>query len=77
MWGGESLLSEGVPVGYVISAAHSPTLGRSVALGLVTEVSPEGGLTLEKVEVDVAGDLYSAQISLKAPYDPTSARVKA
>jgi hypothetical protein len=31
---------------------------------------------LEKVEVDVAGDLYSAQISRKAPYDPTSARVK-
>ncbi|MEV4368096.1 FAD-dependent oxidoreductase [Nonomuraea sp. NPDC049637] len=77
LWGGESLLSDGVPVGYVTSAAHSPTLGRSVALGFVTEVSQEGGVTLEKVEVDVAGDLYSAQISLKAPYDPTSARVKA
>ncbi|NUS08133.1 MAG: aminomethyl transferase family protein, partial [Nonomuraea sp.] len=70
LWGGESLLADGVPVGYVTSAAHSPTLGRSVALGFVADAA------LEKVEVDVAGDLYSAQISLKAPYDPTSARVK-
>ncbi|NUR88797.1 MAG: aminomethyl transferase family protein [Nonomuraea sp.] len=70
LWGGESLLAEGVPVGHVTSAAHSPTLGRAVALGLVAATAPD------KVEVDVAGDLYSAQISPKAPYDPTSARVK-
>ncbi|NRQ35449.1 GcvT family protein [Nonomuraea sp. NN258] len=71
LWGGESLLSEGSGVGYVTSAAYSPTLGRTVALGHITDAS------LEKVEIDVAGDLYSAQVSLKAPYDPTSARVKA
>ncbi|MFI6323275.1 FAD-dependent oxidoreductase [Nonomuraea sp. NPDC050556] len=71
LWGGESLLADGVPVGYVTSAAYSPTLGRAVALGFVADAS------IGKADVDVAGDLYSAQISLKAPYDPTSARVKA
>ncbi|MFI6601586.1 FAD-dependent oxidoreductase [Nonomuraea sp. NPDC050536] len=71
LWGGESLLADGAPVGYVTSAAYSPTLGRAVALGFVSDVS------LGKCDVDVAGELYSAQISLKAPYDPTSARVKA
>ncbi|WP_327090477.1 FAD-dependent oxidoreductase [Nonomuraea sp. NBC_01738] len=71
LWGGESLLHEGEPVGYVTSAAYSPTLGSAVALGFITDPAPE------KASVDVAGDLYSAQISLKAPYDPTSSRVKA
>ncbi|WP_214325573.1 GcvT family protein [Nonomuraea sediminis] len=71
LWGGESLLADGTPVGYVTSAAYSPTLGRAVALGFVSDASTG------KCSVDVAGELYSAQISLKAPYDPTSARVKA
>lgn len=71
LWGGESLLADGVPVGYVTSAAYSPTLGRAAALGFVADPA------IGKLLVDVAGDLYSAQISLKAPYDPTSARVKA
>ncbi|MFI6504615.1 FAD-dependent oxidoreductase [Nonomuraea typhae] len=71
LWGGESLLHEGAPVGYVTSAAHSPTLGVAVGLGFVT------GPAIEKAQVDIAGGLYSAQISRKAPYDPTSSRVKA
>lgn len=71
LWGGESLLFEGEPVGYVTSAAYSPTVGAAVALGFVTDPA------IGKAFVDVAGELYSAQVSLKAPYDPTSARVKA
>ncbi|MBB5076200.1 GcvT family protein [Nonomuraea endophytica] len=71
LWGGESLLRDGEPVGYVTSAAYSPTLGASVALGFVSDA------TMEKAQVDVAGEMYSAQISRKAPYDPTSSRVKA
>ncbi|GAA3470300.1 FAD-dependent oxidoreductase [Nonomuraea roseola] len=71
LWGGEALLHDGAPVGHVTSAAHSPTLGRTVGLAFVS------GAGLEKVEVQVAGERYPAQISRKAPYDPTSARVKA
>ncbi|MFI6815796.1 FAD-dependent oxidoreductase [Nonomuraea sp. NPDC050328] len=71
LWGGESLLTDAGPVGYVTSAAYSPTLGRVVALAVVAEPLPG------KVQVDLAGALYPAQISLKAPYDPTSSRVKA
>lgn len=69
--GGEWLLRDGAPVGHVTSAVHSPTLGRTVGLAFVS------GAGLEKVEVQVAGERYPAQISRKAPYDPTSARVKA
>ncbi|MGW4470983.1 aminomethyltransferase family protein [Nonomuraea sp. NPDC004354] len=65
LWGGESLLADG----YVTSAAHGPTIGRTVALGFVTG-------TPAMAEVDCAGERYPAQISRKAPYDPTSARVK-
>ncbi|MEV4166883.1 glycine cleavage T C-terminal barrel domain-containing protein [Nonomuraea dietziae] len=70
LWGGESLLRDGAPVGHGTSAAHSPTLGRTVGLAFVS------GAGLEKVEVQVAGERYPAQISRKAPCDPTSARVK-
>ncbi|MEU7896432.1 FAD-dependent oxidoreductase [Nonomuraea sp. NPDC049152] len=70
LWGGESLLADGEPVGHVTSAAHSPTIGKTVALGFVKDG------TLSMAEVDCAGERYSAQISRKAPYDPTSARVR-
>ncbi|MCW1922644.1 FAD-dependent oxidoreductase [Luteolibacter arcticus] len=35
LWGGEPILWDGEPAGYTTSAAWSPTLGRSVALGYV------------------------------------------
>ncbi|MBB3727266.1 glycine cleavage T C-terminal barrel domain-containing protein [Nonomuraea dietziae] len=69
--GGEWLLRDGAPVGHATSAARSPTLGRTAGLASVS------GAGLEKVEVQVAWGRYPAQISRKAPYDPTSARVKA
>ncbi|WP_433259036.1 glycine cleavage T C-terminal barrel domain-containing protein [Streptosporangium sp. CA-135522] len=71
LWGGELLLADGVPTGHVTSAAYGPTLGRAVALGFV------GDHTVGTVQVEVGGALYSAQIGVKAPYDPTSSRVKA
>ncbi|MEV7011302.1 FAD-dependent oxidoreductase [Streptosporangium sp. NPDC051022] len=79
LWGGETLLAGGVAVGHVTSAAHGPTLGRAVALGLVAApaVDAAGNLVTDTVQVEVGDSLYSAEVGVKAPYDPTSSRVKA
>ncbi|MEV7908342.1 aminomethyltransferase family protein, partial [Streptomyces anulatus] len=79
LWGGERLLADGVPTGYVTSAAYGPTLGRAVALGFAGDgvVDAAGRLARDTVQVEVGDSLYSAQVGVKAPYDPTSSRVKA
>lgn len=79
LWGGELILRDGAPVGFVTSAAFGHTVGRPVALGVV--VRPDGpadGAWLERggFEVDLAGARHAAAVSLKAPYDPASARVR-
>jgi 4-methylaminobutanoate oxidase (formaldehyde-forming) len=63
----------------VTSAAFGHTVGGPVALGIVD--SGNGALTREwleagRFEVDLAGERYRAAVSLKAPYDAASVRVK-
>jgi 4-methylaminobutanoate oxidase (formaldehyde-forming) len=79
LWGGELILRDGAPAGFVTSAAFGHTVGRPVALGLVS--SGDGALTNEwlesgNFEIDLAGELYPAAVSMKAPYDPGARRVK-
>jgi heterotetrameric sarcosine oxidase gamma subunit len=79
LWGGEAILRDGKPVGFVSSAAFGHTFGCPVAMGYVNH--PEGTadtayLTSGRYEIDVAGDLLPATLHLKAPYDPRSERVK-
>jgi 4-methylaminobutanoate oxidase (formaldehyde-forming) len=50
-----------------------------VALGIITR--PEGPadqewITAGRYEIDLAGERFAAAVSLKAPYDPNSLRVK-
>ncbi|RJL22835.1 glycine cleavage T C-terminal barrel domain-containing protein [Bailinhaonella thermotolerans] len=68
--GGELLLRDGSPAGYVTSAAHGHPLGRTAGPGYVD--GAEGAFP-----VDVAGGTFSAQVQTKAPYDPASSKVKA
>jgi glycine cleavage system aminomethyltransferase T len=68
-----------VPVGDVRSGSYGWTLGAAVGLA---GVSHEDGVSREWLEsgaweVDVAGALHGARVSLRPPYDPTSARVRA
>ncbi|GGS97255.1 hypothetical protein GCM10010156_64350 [Planobispora rosea] len=49
----------------------------SVQVSRGGDVAEAGGRARGPVEVDAAGTLYPAQTGLTAPYDPTSARVKA
>jgi glycine cleavage system aminomethyltransferase T/glycine/D-amino acid oxidase-like deaminating enzyme len=79
LWGGELILRDGAPAGFVTSAAFGHTVGRPVALGIVNAGSApltKEWLDAGRWEIDLAGDRYMASVSLKAPYDPASLRVK-
>jgi glycine cleavage system aminomethyltransferase T/glycine/D-amino acid oxidase-like deaminating enzyme len=80
MWGGELILRDGVPVGQVTSAAWGETIGAAVGLGYLRDpagspVSREFHVT-GAFEVNVAGRLAAASVSLKAPYDPAGSRAR-
>jgi len=80
LWGGETLLREGKPVGDLTSAAFGHTVGAAVGLGYVRR---DDGQAIDaawlagKFEVDLAGVRLAARVGLKAPYDPAGARIKA
>jgi glycine cleavage system aminomethyltransferase T len=79
LWGGELMLRDGRPVGFVTSAAFGHTVGRPVALGIVSRADgpvDHDWIDTGRFEIDLAGDLYAAAVSFKAPYDPASSRVK-
>jgi 4-methylaminobutanoate oxidase (formaldehyde-forming) len=79
LWGNELILRDGAPVGFVSSAAFGHTLGRPVALGLVTasaRPADQAWIDRGRWEVDLAGDRFAAAVSLRAPYDPNGSRVR-
>jgi 4-methylaminobutanoate oxidase (formaldehyde-forming) len=79
LWGGELVLRNNVPVGFVTSAAFGHTVGRPVALGLISNAhgaADAAWIEAGRYTVDLAGERYPAAVSLKAPYDPTSSRTK-
>ena len=75
----ELVLRDGVVVGYVRAASYGWTLGASVGLAFVTSSGPvtKDWLDAGTWQVDVAGERYDAEVSLRPMYDPTSARVRA
>ena len=76
----EPILRDGVLVGRVTSAAYGHTIGRSIGLGYVTrEDGPvtEDWLAAGRIEVEVALERLPAAASLRAPYDPGNARIRA
>ena len=76
----EPVLRNGVPVGYLRAASYGWTLGGAVGLAMVANnadaVTPTW-LAEGRWQVDVAGVLHPATVSLRPMYDPTSARVRA
>lgn len=80
MWGGELVLRDGQGTGQVTSAAFGTTIGSCVGLAYVWR--PDGApVTAEYLDeghwqVNVGGTLVDATVSLKAPYDPTSERIR-
>ncbi len=79
VWGNELILRNGEPVGSITSAAFGHTIGKPVALGLITRadgVADRAWIESGQYEIDLAGERYAATVSLKAPYDPDSRKVK-
>ncbi|HTT13755.1 MAG TPA: FAD-dependent oxidoreductase [Burkholderiaceae bacterium] len=79
LWGNELILRDDVPVGFVTSAAFGHTVGKPVALGLVTRADgPADAAWIEAgtYTIDLAGECFAAAVSLTAPYDPSGTRVR-
>jgi 4-methylaminobutanoate oxidase (formaldehyde-forming) len=83
MWGGELVLRNGMAVGQVTSAAWGATIGSAVGLAYLRAPDGSAGamadadfLAAGDFEINVGGRRTPARLSLKAPYDPSSARVK-
>ncbi|WP_406647154.1 FAD-dependent oxidoreductase [Aliisedimentitalea scapharcae] len=78
LWGGESVLCNGVEIGEIRSAAYGHTVGSAVALCLLhaPERVTAAFLSSHRFEVDLAGVKLTAYASLRPPYDPSSERPK-
>jgi len=80
-WGGELLLRDGEPVGFVSSAAFGHSLGRTVLLGYVER--RDGGaadrewLGQGAYQVAIGGQRYDADLTLRPPFDPAGMRIRA
>jgi glycine cleavage system aminomethyltransferase T/glycine/D-amino acid oxidase-like deaminating enzyme len=80
LWGNELVLRDQVPVGFITSAAFGHTIGKPVALGLVTRADglvDAGWLAGGRFTIDLAGEQFGAHVSLSPPYDPAGQRVRA
>jgi 4-methylaminobutanoate oxidase (formaldehyde-forming) len=72
LWGGEPIHRDGRPVGYTTSGSYAHALGSAIGMGYV-----KGGGVIDAAwirsgsyQIDIAGELFSAEPYLRAPYDP-------
>ncbi len=76
--GDEPILRDGRMVGWLTSAAYGHTLGRAVGMGYVRHDAPIDRAWIEagRYEIDIAGERFRATAHLRAPLDPSGARVR-
>ena len=80
LWGGELIIRDGRPAGHLTSAAYGHTIGRAVGMGYVVNddgPADDAFIVAGRYQVDVAGTPLDAAVHLRAPYDPSSLRVRA
>ena len=78
MFHAEIVLRNGVPVGDVRAGSYGHTLGGAVGLAMVTGDPVDAAYLAEGAwEVDIAGKIYPAEVSLKPMYDPGMEKIKA
>jgi 4-methylaminobutanoate oxidase (formaldehyde-forming) len=80
MYHNEPIRRDGRIVGRITSAAFGHTIDRSIGLGYVDR--DDGAVTADwlaggRFEVEIALERLPAMASLRAPYDPTNARIRA
>ncbi|MEM7206435.1 MAG: FAD-dependent oxidoreductase [Pseudomonadota bacterium] len=69
----EAILKDGKAIGYVSSGGYAHHVKKSMALGYVpTEHSAAG----TKVDVEILGEMYNAEIQAGPLYDPTGERMR-
>jgi 4-methylaminobutanoate oxidase (formaldehyde-forming) len=79
LWGGEAILRDGEPAGFVTSAAFGHTIGLPVALGIVARAGiplDDAYLDAGRYEIDLAGERLPARLHRRAIVDPTGARIR-
>jgi glycine cleavage system aminomethyltransferase T len=80
IWGGELVRRDGGAVGQVTSAAYSATLRAGVGLAYVwaRDGAPINAAYVNegRYEINVGGRITPARLSLRALYDPDSAKIK-
>ena len=76
--GRETILRDGVAVGYLTSGGYGYTIGKSVGYGYVRNADgvSDDWLTGGSYALIAAGETLPAHISLKSFYDPSHARVR-
>jgi 4-methylaminobutanoate oxidase (formaldehyde-forming) len=79
MYHAEIVLRNGVPVGDIRAASYGFTLGGAVGLSMIEAGEPVDDAYLRNGswEVDIAGRVYPAEVSLRPMYDPDMKRIKA
>jgi len=78
MFHAEVVRRDGKPVGYIRAASYGFTLGGAVGLAMVEagQVVDQAYLDGGKWEVEIAGRVYPAVVSIKPLYDPEMKRIK-
>ncbi len=76
--GRETILRDGIPVGYLTSGGFGHTIGKAIGYGYVRgDAVDEDYIDNGTYALDIAGDIVPATITTGALFDPGNARVKA
>jgi dimethylglycine dehydrogenase len=69
----EAILKEGEAVGYVSSGGYGHRVGKSMAMGYV---SAENAVPGTKLQVEILGEFYDAEVLGAPVYDPNGANMR-
>ena len=73
----EPIIRDGKIVSYVTSANYGHTLGGAIGMGYIPSKGEKPAEMLESsFEIEIAGERFAAEASMKPMYDPKSERVK-
>jgi len=69
----EAVLKEGNAIGYISSGGYVHHVGKSMAMGYISTEHAQAGT---QVEVEILGEMYSAEVQGQPLYDPQGERMR-